>query len=106
MTQTPNELSYGQQQWMLMQAYTRLSYRQYEECLIILKGLMLFSPKNHLIYPMMGYTYLLLDSFEECLDAIDRYYNLVSKNQEINQEVEWIKRRAQFKLNKKTSPGV
>ncbi|MBE8215185.1 MAG: hypothetical protein HAW62_02490 [Endozoicomonadaceae bacterium] len=99
-------LTHGQQQWMLMQAYTRLNYRQYEACVTILKGLKALIPNNDTLYPMISYAYLQLGSFESCLEAITQYESLIPKEKRNHQEVEWIKKRAQLKLNKKTSHDV
>lgn len=94
-----------QRNWMLTQSYTRLMHRRYEDCLTLLRGLQVLCPEDPDLYCMMSYAYLEADYPEECLEMVDKYLEYVAPDKKEVKEVQWIKSRAQLRVDKKTKPN-
>lgn len=86
---------------MLTQSYTRLMHRQYEDCLILLRGLQVLCPKDPEVYSMMSYACLEAGEPEECLKMVDKYVEYAAPEKREIKEIQWIKERAQLRINKK-----
>ena len=97
------QIDEDQKNWLLTQAYMRLTHRQFEQSLILLKSLDALSIGDARIYAMMSYIYLKINQPEESLLAVDKYLELTKTNIAINQapEMMWIKKRADLHINKK-----
>ena len=90
-----------QRNWMLTQSYTRLMHKQYEDCLTLLRGLRVLCPEDPEVYCMMSYACLEADYPEECLEMVDKYLKCVAPGKKENKEIQWIKDRAQLRVDKK-----
>lgn len=99
--QNKSYINCEQKEWLLTQSYTRLMHRQYEDCLILLRGLQILCPENSAVYSMMSYAYLEAGYSEECLKMVDKYMEYAAPGKKESKEMQWIKERAQLRINKK-----
>lgn len=84
---------------MLTQAYTKMSHRQYDDSLALLRGLTVLAPEHPDVYRMLAYTLLQANQPEESLQMIDKYLQCSPANAE-DKEVLWIKGRAEIRVKK------
>ncbi|MCY4176955.1 MAG: hypothetical protein OXD32_00460 [Endozoicomonadaceae bacterium] len=97
-----SHISQEQREWMLTQSYTRLMHRQYKDCLILLRGLCALCPEDAEVYSMMSYACLEAGDPEECLSMVDKYMQYAAPEKQNIKEIQWIRERAQLRINKKT----
>ncbi|MCK5893922.1 MAG: hypothetical protein KAG53_05830 [Endozoicomonadaceae bacterium] len=93
------EINQEQIDWLLTQAYTKMSHKQYDDSLAILKGLVVLAPDSHDGYRMLAYTLLQANQPEESLKMVDKYLQHLPSAAD-DEEIHWIKGRAKLRLKK------
>lgn len=94
------------EEWTLSQAYLRLCCKQYDQCCIILNGLLEMSSNNASALSLLSFALLEMGNPLESLKIVDRYYqcssSLSEEKKQLDEIVGRIKSRAQLRANKQS----
>lgn len=93
------EINKEQIDWLLTQAYTKMSHKRYDDSLALLRGLVVLVPENPDVYRMLAYTLLQTNQPEESLKMVDIYLQHLPSATD-DEEIHWIKGRAKLRLEK------